>query len=214
MGDIDIFRDHHARGHVAPVVELVGSRAEYRSQDRFDPLERPRLGKRRVDQRVELALLAHHARDHVAEEGSFRGQIFVAFDLPPDPVTLELRQNVVEARAGKLHLVKRLHGREPGRAPPVGLALLSRLGTASHDAQPVLRRRLSRTRASAARAASPPLSLSSILARVQAWASVSTVRMPFPIGTPRMREISMSPREDSNETISKWMVAPRMTQPS
>ena len=34
------------------------------------------------------------------------------------------------------------------------------------------------------------------------------------VGTPRVREISISPREDSNDTISKWMVSPRMTQPS
>jgi hypothetical protein len=35
----------------------------------------------------------------------------------------------------------------------------------------------------------------------------------LPIGTPRVREISMRPREDSKLTISKWMVSPRMTQP-
>jgi len=44
--------------------------------------------------------------------------------------------------------------------------------------------------------------------------AVSRKVQSLPIGTPRVREISISPREDSIETISKWMVSPRMTQPS
>ena len=49
--------------------------------------------------------------------------------------------------------------------------------------------------ASAARAASPPLSCSSTRARAQACASVSTVRMPLPIGkASRDRKIHQAAR--------------------
>src|SRR5262249_16977046 len=164
-----------------------------------------------VNQRVERTLLAHHPADDVAEERRFRRQILIALHLAPDPMALELRQDVVHAGAGDVHLVERLHRGKPRRPASVGLAFIPRGG--GHD-QPVARRRLRRTSASAARAASPPLFASSTLARIQACASLSTVRMPLPIGTPRVREISIRPREDSNDTISKWMVSPRMTQPS
>src|SRR5262249_52198509 len=184
------------------------------AQDRFDALERPALRQSGVDQRVELALLAHDAADHVAEERRFGGQVLIALDLAADPMALELCHDVVHAGAGDVHLVERLNGGEARRAAPVRLALVPGCGFAGHGGQPAARRRLSRTRASAARAASPPLSASSTLARIQAWASLSTVTMPLPIGTPRVREISISPREDSNDTISKWIVSPRMTQPS
>jgi 2,4-dienoyl-CoA reductase-like NADH-dependent reductase (Old Yellow Enzyme family) len=55
----------------------------------------------------------------------------------------------------------------------------------------------------AARAASPPLSLSSGRARESAWSSFSTVRIPFPTATP-FRDRVMSPRALSEATISKW----------
>ena len=49
-----------------------------------------------VDHRVELALLAHHAADDVAEEGGLRRQILLALDLAADPVALELGQDFVQ----------------------------------------------------------------------------------------------------------------------
>ena len=49
-----------------------------------------RLRQRVVDQRVELALLAHHAADDVAEERGLGRQVLLALDLAADPVTLEL----------------------------------------------------------------------------------------------------------------------------
>src|SRR5262249_30972968 len=134
-------------------------------------------------------------------------------DSATDPGPLDPRKNVVQAGTGDVHLIERLHGGEPGGAAPIGLAFV--LGClARHGGHPAASRRLRRTSASAARAASPPLSPSSTFARIQACASVSTVTMPLPIGTPRVREISISPREDSNDTISKCIVSPRMTQPS
>src|SRR5258708_7771708 len=76
-------------------------------------------------------------------------------------MALELRKNVVQAGRGDIHLIERLHGGEPRSAAAVGLALLFRPRAAGHDCQPALRRRLSPTSATAARAASPPLSPSS-----------------------------------------------------
>ena len=51
-------------------------------------------------------------------------------------------------------------------------------------------------------------------ALAQACASVLTVMMPLPSGIFRATARSISAREDSIETISKWMVSPRTTQPS
>ena len=97
MRDVDIFGDDDARRHVAAVIELIGAGAQHRAQDRLDALERPGLRQRVVDQRIELALLAHHAADDVAEERGLRRQILLAFDLAADPVALELGQDLVQA---------------------------------------------------------------------------------------------------------------------
>ena len=51
------------------------------------------------------------------KNAEFGGGVGVPFDLPADPVRLELGQDVVEALVGDLHLVERLRGREArGRA--------------------------------------------------------------------------------------------------
>src|SRR5262245_13679487 len=65
---IDIFGDDDTRRHVAAVIELIGTGAQHRAQDRLDPLERPALREHVVDQRVERALLAHHPADDVTED--------------------------------------------------------------------------------------------------------------------------------------------------
>ena len=121
-GDVDIFRHHHARRHVAAMVELVGAGAQHRAQHRLDALERPALRQRLVDQRIELALLAHHAADDVAEERRLGRQILRALDLAAEPVALELGEDFVQAGAGEIHLVERLHRGEPRRAALVRLA--------------------------------------------------------------------------------------------
>src|SRR5262249_19290522 len=181
---------------------------------RLNALERPAAGERLVDHRIEAALLAHHARDHVAEERRLGRQILRAFHLAADPVTLELGQNLVQAGAGDVHLIERLHGGEPCGAAPIGFALVPPWRPVPGHAHPTVTRRLSRISASAARAASPPLSPCSGRARAQACASVSTVRMPLPIGRRRATEKSSSARADSCDTISKCNVSPRITQPS
>ena len=102
--------------------QLVGAGAQRRAQHRLDALERPALRQRLVDQRIELALLAHHAGDDVAEERRLGRQILRALDLAAEPVAFEFGEDLVEAGAGKVHLVERLHGGEPGRAALVRLA--------------------------------------------------------------------------------------------
>src|SRR6185436_11268622 len=111
-----------------------------------------------------------------------------------------------------IHLIQRLHRRQPCRAAAVGL-LVGNLLAYRHD-QAFARRRLIRSIASAARAASPPLLSSLARARAQACSSVLTVMMPLPSGMRLATARSISAREDSIETISKWMVSPRMTHPS
>ena len=129
--DVDIFGHDHARRHVAPARKLVGAGAQYRAQHRLDALERPAARQRGIDLRIEPALLAHDAADDVAKKGRFRRPVLRAFDLAAEPMALELGQNLVQAGAGEVHLVKRLHGGEPRRAALVGLARFSRSGLAA-----------------------------------------------------------------------------------
>src|SRR5262249_13141362 len=77
-----------------------------------------------IDQRIEAALLPHHARNDVAKEGRLGGQILRTLDLATDPMALELGEDVVQARAGDVHLVERLHRRQPPGAAAVGPALV------------------------------------------------------------------------------------------
>src|SRR5580704_16761941 len=121
-------------------------------------------------------------------------------------MAFELGKDVVDPGAGNVHLIKRLHRGEPRGAAPVCLLVRAlrwfvrfALG---HD-QIRVTRRLIRSIASAARAASPPLLSSLARARAQAWASVLTVTMPLPSGNFRATARSISAREDSIETISK-----------
>ena len=72
------------------MVELVAAGAQGGAQDRLDALERPAFRQRLVDHRIELALLAHHAGDDVAEERGLGREILRALDLAADPVAFEL----------------------------------------------------------------------------------------------------------------------------
>src|SRR5262249_9210840 len=88
----------------------------------FNALERPAARERRVDLAIQMTLLAHHAADDVAEIGGFRRTILHSFHITLEPVTFELSQNLIQAGAGKLHRIPRLHGGKPGRAALIGLA--------------------------------------------------------------------------------------------
>src|ERR1700722_17497050 len=220
MRHIDVFRNDDAARHVLAMLEFVGAGAQHRAQDGVDPLQWPALRQGIVDQRIELGLIAHHARHHVAKEGGFSRQVFVAFDLATEPMALELGKDIVDSGAADVHLIERLHGREPRCTAPVGFLvgsfgglLFLRLPVFCHD-QVRASRRLIRSMANAARAASPPLSSSLARARAHACASVLTVMIPLPSGTFLATARSISAREDSMDTISKWMVSPRTTQPS
>src|ERR1043166_6186438 len=101
-------------------------------------------------------------------------------------MALELGEDFVDRRAGDVHLIERLHGRESRGAAPVGLALVFRAAAGGfHRTGAAPSVRLSCTMASATRAASPPLSPSSGRARAHACASVLTVTMPLPSGRDR-----------------------------
>src|SRR5690349_10110349 len=68
MRDVDIFGHDHTARHVLAVLQFVGARAQHRAQNRVDPLKRPSLLERIVDQGIELGLIADHAGHHVLEE--------------------------------------------------------------------------------------------------------------------------------------------------
>ena len=74
--------------------------------------------------------------------------------------------------------------------------------------------RLRRISASAARGGVTALVLLLDAGAAMACPTVLTVMMPLPIGSARATESSISPCAESCETMSKWMVSPRMTQPS
>ena len=94
MGKIDIFGDHHARRHVLAHQHLVGAGAQDGAQDRIDAVEPPAFGEVTIDERIDAALLAHHAFDDVAEELRLGVAILAAFDLLPEPMGLELGDHV------------------------------------------------------------------------------------------------------------------------
>src|SRR3954447_13614015 len=222
--DIDVFRNHHTAGHILAVLEFVRARAKYRAKDGVDPLQWPALGERLVDERIEFRLVADHAGDDIPEERRFGRQVFVAFDLIPKPMALEFGEDVVDPRACDVHLIERLHRGKPRRPSPIGFPvfafvlafgrlLVGRVVVLCHH-QIRVSRCLMRSIARAARAASPPLFNSLARARAQASASVLTVMMPLPSGSRLATANSIRAREDSIATISKWMVSPRITQPS
>src|SRR5215213_9616124 len=191
---VDIFLDDNARRYIRARREFECAGAQHRAQQCLDTLQGPAAGQRLVDHRIELALIVEHTAHHAAEERRLSGQILRALDLPPDPVALELGQDLVE----------RLHGGEPRRAAAVCLAIAVGGRRRFHRRLRASRMslRFSRTNASAARAAPPPLSSPVRRARARACASVSTVRMPLPIGMSRAMEISMMARADSPATMS------------
>src|SRR5262245_31704934 len=212
--NVGIFGYNDARRNVEAVDQLIGTGAQSRAQNRFDALERPALGQRLIDQWIEIALFAHHARYNVAKERRLCRKVLCAFDLTANTVALEFGQDFVEDGAGQIHLIECLNGRKSGGAPLVGFAgvLVVACGPGAHQRHTSVC--LSATMVSAVRAAPPPLSPSSARARACACASLSTVRIPLPTASRSFTARSISARADSFATISKWWVSPRMTQPS
>ena len=86
----------------------------------FDAVEPPAFGKVAIDERIDAALLAHHAFDDVAEELRLGIAILRAFDFLPEPMGLELGDHVGQVDAGHVHLVERLDGGESCRGPRLG----------------------------------------------------------------------------------------------
>jgi hypothetical protein len=113
-GDVDIFLDRRARGHVGPGADFVGAGAKDRPHQSLDALQRPALRQRGVDGAVDGDLIFEHAADDGAKERGVGGFILIALDLLADPVRLELGEHVFEARARDLHLIEGLRRGEPG----------------------------------------------------------------------------------------------------
>ena len=55
-----------------------------------------------------------------------------ALDLPADPMTLEFGKDFIEPCAGDIHLIERLHRREPCGAAAISLAFVLRCAVAGH----------------------------------------------------------------------------------
>src|SRR5260370_343613 len=168
-----------------------------------------------------LGRVGHRAGHGVAKKSALAGRLLAACNLASERVTLDLGEDVVDASAGVVHLIERLYRREPCCAAPVGFLVFALLRALRGFLFLLLchghvrvSRRLIRSIASAARAASPPLLSSLGRARAQACASVLTVMMPLPSGILFATARSISARADSIDTISKWMVSPLITHPS
>ena len=89
----------------------------------IDACEPPAFGELAVDQRIDLELLAHDAFDQVAEEGRLCVRILATLDLLPEPVRLELGDDLCQVDPRHVHLVERLHGGE-ARGATRGRAVL------------------------------------------------------------------------------------------
>ena len=79
-----------------------------------------------------LGIIEDTVADLVAQ-GRWRLHPVGALDLLPDPVALELSEDVVEAGAGQIHLVERLHGGQTCGASSIGAARILGNGRLSHD---------------------------------------------------------------------------------
>src|SRR3954454_12052264 len=121
VGQLDILRDHHAGWHVCAEHELVGAGPEGRAQHGLDALQRPSGSEDRVDLAIHGALLAHDAREYVAEERVLSRLEADALALAPDPEGLELGEGIDHALPGELHLIEGLDGGEAGGAALRGL---------------------------------------------------------------------------------------------
>ena len=193
-GDVDIFRDDDPRRHVAPIRQLVGAGAQHRAQHRLDALERPAAGQCSVDLRIERAAARARHRRRCREKRP----------LPPaDIARPRPRRRASGFRTRRGFRSSRCRRDPSGKAPARRRAAPRRAcwpcGSPLAAARAIIHfpasRRLRRTSASAARAASPPLSCSSGRARAKACASVLTVTMPLPIGSAaRDRELHQTAR--------------------
>src|SRR5262249_6250649 len=212
--DVGIFSYDNALRYITAMDQHIAASAYSRTQNCIDRFEWPAFRQRFVDQRVEIALFAYHARYDVAKERRLCRKILRSLDLVTHPVVLEFSKNFIEAGTSKVHLVKCLHRRQPGGTALVCFArvLVVACGPRAHQWQTKVC--FSATIVSAARAAMPPLSPSSTRARECACASFSTVRIPLPTANRSFTARSINARADSLATISKWWVSPRITQPS
>src|SRR6516162_1063213 len=196
MGNRGVLAERYSRRHIAAVHQLVSAGAEDRAKDRIEALQRPILGERRRDFGVEAVPVIRHAADDVGKQFGIGISQPIAFDLLAETVPDEFAHD--RARIGLaicLKLVECLDRRQPSHAAPAAAGALTVVPFRSggHPALPA-KRRFKSTIARQARTASPPLSRPSGEARASAWASFSTVRMPYPMAIPSRTAKSWSPR--------------------
>src|SRR6185312_11883124 len=201
-GNVSIFGNHDTRRHILPMRKSEAPRPHRPAQAGIDRFKRPAFRQSIVDQRIELALLAYDTGHHVAEERSLGWQVLRPLDFTPDPMTFELGQNLIQAASCKIHLIESLHRGKTRSATFVRFTrIVVTCSPGGHHRQTNVCLRATIVRA--ARAAVPPLSPSSARARAFAWASFSTVRIPFPRASRSRTARSMSARADSFATMSK-----------
>src|SRR3569832_2467506 len=203
VADVDIFVDHHLARHVLQRDQFERSRAQDRAQDGIDTRQPPVRAQDPGDAGIDLFLVLRHAAHEACEELGIGFAGGAGLRLAAEAVFDEFAHDLLGVDARQLHLIERLHGGKPRRAARLAVA---------HRLMP--NRARASTSARQARAATPPLSPPSRAARISAWPSFSTVRMPLPIQRPWVSPRSISPRALSPATISKRKVSPRITQPS
>ncbi len=128
--------------------------------------KRPIVLKRRADQRIELALVAHNASNDRSEPGGVRPEIGVAIQFLAETMFLIFGDDLQDAGPADIHLIKCLNGCEAGGPTLIDLfQWLIRRGV-RHLSAPNLC--FSSIMVRAARAANPPLSPSDRRALAQA----------------------------------------------
>ena len=127
IGDIDIFGNDHARRNVR-LAERVRQRParQHRAQQRLHPLQRPALGERLVDRRIELALVGGPRPSRCRGRRRPRlADICSPSTSPPSLWLSNWAKISFKIGAGDVHLIERLDGGEPRGTAPVGFCGLS-----------------------------------------------------------------------------------------
>src|SRR6476661_2822121 len=204
VAQVYIFGDHHARRHVRAHQHFVGAGAQDRAENRVDAVEPPTFRQMTIDERIDAALLAHHALDDVTKKLRLCVAILAALDLLAQAVGFELGDNAVQIDGGHVHLIERLHGGKACRGARLGISRrLPLLARAGHQRRLAEEKCCSSCiRARQARAASPPLLRPSTLALAKACSRLSQLRMPLPSGTACSTASVCRPAADSRATIS------------
>ena len=124
--------------------KLVGAGAQHRAQYRLDALERPAAAQAPRRSAGRAGVCSRTTPPTMSRKNAASaGRYCVALDFAAEPMVFELGHDLVQAGAGEIHLVERLHGGEPRGAALVGLARLVvsvRRAIAQRFSEPALER--------------------------------------------------------------------------